>query len=155
MKKNLIKLFILGLLCSLVINVGCIDDPERPDHLTGLVGTWDWLETCYPYPADCMTPASAGFDMHMTFSADSVLREYINDDLLATCNFGVIRGQIGGSSEYYSLLTLDCSADTLVILFEDYSTLTLSTGLPGAQITRLKRRDTGTAVESMSLIPTK
>ena len=135
--KRIAAFLIVGFLMVVGL-IACSDDPESPDGFEGLVGSWLWVETCYPMPIECDTPESLGYYIRLSFSADSIYQKYRNDTLQVECEYSVIRGDIGDGVTR-TLLTFDCSDDTLVFVFEDELTLTLSLGMPGSSVERYTR----------------
>ena len=140
MKQIIILMVLAGLMIfGLIV---CSDDPLSLEDHQGLVGSWQWTETCYPYPTECITPETEGYTRRLSFGSDLVYEEWRNDTLLTACRYSIIRGDIG-DGVMRSLLVFDCLEDTLVFLFEDPNTLTLSLGMAGSSVERFTRLRTG------------
>ena len=139
---HLFKLTLTVLALVLVGLVACSSGPDEPEMPEGLVGVWQWVETCFPYPSDCLTPESEGYDRFMSFASDSTFEEYRDSEIMVEGEFGVIRGDIG-DGVMRDLLVFDVHTDTLVFLFEDVMTMTLSEGMAGSSVARWQRQPIG------------
>lgn len=154
MKQPRTRLIFLVLLFALVVFVGCIDDPERPADFGGLVGSWQWVEVCFPYPIDCLTPESEGFDTYLDFSFDSTYKQWRNDTLLVEGGYSVVRYD-DGNGPIQTYLVFDTPPDTLLFFFEDASTLIVGGETEGSAIWEFTRISSRAIRQSGSWIPTK
>ena len=123
------KILLIGMLLLVVLFVGCDVDPVRPRPAEGLVGAWRWIEICPWLAEDCLTPETEGYTRRISFSSDSVYRDWVNDTLIIETGYSVIRREISPGDTLEMLLVDDFTGEQF-INFHARDTLRLTPDAP-------------------------
>jgi hypothetical protein len=80
---------VLSVYLFLLLTISCKKD------CTSIIGTWEWTQSVGGISTTIDTPETTGEKIIISFSADSIYREYRNNSLIAESKFTLARTQTG------------------------------------------------------------
>lgn len=119
---------LLPVLCLLVTSLlltHCSDKPATPVLSEGLIGSWQWLQSCGGFTGHCLTPDSLEYEKMITLSADSMFYSYRDDSLLYMRAFTVTEMEVWGHDTADVLLVYGLKP-AMIIGFSGSDTLWLT-----------------------------
>lgn len=82
----------------------------------GILGRWQWIESCGGFAGGCFTPESSGDRISIEFRSDLTYRQFVNDTLIRTCSYEIARSTSSdGKSMEMSVKYSDGYPDQVVL----------------------------------------
>lgn len=131
---RLMILIILAVAVALVLALGCGDKSSEPEAVVPptLIGTWEWVVTTGP--DIYYTPQNQGYELTLTFNADSTYAEHKDEALIFGGTFSV-GDSVYWMDEWMRLLTLENYLVMKAFTFHTNDTLVLADSIQANALT--------------------
>ncbi len=125
MKRAYTTIIALLAAAALALAAGCGDKSSEPEAVVPptLIGTWNWVVTTGP--GIYYTPENQGYDLTLTFNADSTYAEHKDETLIFGGTFSV-GDSIYWMEQWMRLLTLEDYLVRKAFTFHTNDTLVLA-----------------------------